>query len=367
AQIKPEIINELSDKKWQIRGEALQKVSGIFNEAKYVTPNLGDLPGALKARLGDSNKNLVMTTLNIITSLVKAMGPGSTKHVKPLVPAVISTLGDSKPQVRATAITCLNSWFDEIGLVPLIESEVISGALATENPNMRAEMFGWLEEKIPTQKKVPVEVNLIIPILYSCLESRSADVRKKAQGALPAFINLVGWDTMVKLTGKLKPASKSTVIGVLEKNRPQATSKSASNVAVQKSSSQTKAPEKPKASERTQEKSSAPKKSDDGSKKSKTAVASAASKTSAAKASSGKASDSEEDGPILVPNPNGRDSRIKAEKELKVLKWNFTTPLDEHIDQLKEQMSGCVSKAMLENMFNKDFKYHVIALAALTK
>ena len=35
------------------------QVSGIFNEAKYVTPNLGDLPGALKARLGDSNKNLV--------------------------------------------------------------------------------------------------------------------------------------------------------------------------------------------------------------------------------------------------------------------------------------------------------------------
>jgi hypothetical protein len=52
---------------------------------------------------------------------------------------------------------------------------------------------------------------------------------------------------------------------------------------------------------------------------------------------------------------------------LKVLKWNFTTPLDEHIDQLKEQMNGCFSKAMLENLFSKDFKCHVIALAALTK
>ena len=65
-------------------------------------------------------------------------------------------------------------------------------------------MFGWLEEKLPTQKKLPVEVNLIVPILYSCLESRSADVRKKAQGALPAFMNLIGWDAMVKLTSKLK-------------------------------------------------------------------------------------------------------------------------------------------------------------------
>lgn len=35
-------------------------------------------------------------------------------------------------------------------------------------------------------------------------------------------------------------------------------------------------------------------------------------------ATSGKATDSENDGPILLANPNGRDSRIKAEKELKV-------------------------------------------------
>ena len=65
-------------------------------------------------------------------------------------------------------------------------------------------MFGWLEEKLPTQKKLPAEVNLVIPILYACLESRNADVRKKAQGALPAFMSIVGWDTMIKQTGKLK-------------------------------------------------------------------------------------------------------------------------------------------------------------------
>ena len=67
-------------------------------------------------------------------------------------------------------------------------------------------------------------------------------------------------------------------MGVLEKNRPQVTSKSTGNVAVQKPTSQAKAPDKPKSNERTQEKSSAPKKSDDGGKKSKTA-----SKTSATK------------------------------------------------------------------------------------
>ena len=70
-------------------------------------------------------------------------------------------------------------------------------------------------------------------------------------------------------------------MGVLEKNRPQVTAKSGNNVAVQKPTSQSKAPEKAKAN--AQEKSSAPKKADDGSKKPKTAATSASSKTSAAK------------------------------------------------------------------------------------
>ena len=93
GQIKSDLIKELGDKNWKIRGEALQKVSflmyqplpspshisfsssssssfsfssssfsqvqGIIAATKFVQPSLGDLPGALKGRLGDSNKNLV--------------------------------------------------------------------------------------------------------------------------------------------------------------------------------------------------------------------------------------------------------------------------------------------------------------------
>lgn len=35
------------------------QVVEILKAAKFIEPHLGDLPGALKARLGDSNKNLV--------------------------------------------------------------------------------------------------------------------------------------------------------------------------------------------------------------------------------------------------------------------------------------------------------------------
>lgn len=58
-KITDALIEESKDKNWKVRGEALQKVATILSEAKFVTGNLGPLPEALKARLSESNKNLV--------------------------------------------------------------------------------------------------------------------------------------------------------------------------------------------------------------------------------------------------------------------------------------------------------------------
>ena len=40
--------------------------------------------------------------------------------------------------------------------------------------------------------------------LYSCLEDRSGDVRKKAQAVVPVMMQHVGWDAMSKQANKLK-------------------------------------------------------------------------------------------------------------------------------------------------------------------
>ena len=58
-QLKSDLIKELGDKNWKIRGESLQKIQDIISQAKFIQPSLGDLPSALKGRLADSNKNLV--------------------------------------------------------------------------------------------------------------------------------------------------------------------------------------------------------------------------------------------------------------------------------------------------------------------
>ena len=66
--------------------------------------------------------------------------PFTPSHPPPAVPSLHPILLPCQPQVRAAAVTALNAWHDQIGLTPLVEAEIISTALATENPNLRSEV-----------------------------------------------------------------------------------------------------------------------------------------------------------------------------------------------------------------------------------
>lgn len=61
-----------------------------------------------------------------------------------------------------------------------------------------------MEEKLPAAGKLPPEVSAIVPPLFSCVEDRSGEVRKKAQAVLPLVMAKVGYDAMLKQAGKLK-------------------------------------------------------------------------------------------------------------------------------------------------------------------
>jgi cytoskeleton-associated protein 5 len=63
-----ELMAEIGDKNWKVRKEGLDKVVAILNEAKFITPNIGPLPEALKGRLTDSNKILVSNYFRLLFS-----------------------------------------------------------------------------------------------------------------------------------------------------------------------------------------------------------------------------------------------------------------------------------------------------------
>ena len=62
------------------------------------------------------------------------------------------------------------------------------------------------------------------------------------------------------------------------------------------------------------------------------------------------------------------DLYFRDESKLKVLKWNFTTPRQEFVDQLKEQVEAAGFNTSLQTMmFHSDFKQHLKAIDMLAK
>uniref|UniRef100_A0A8C0LDE4 Cytoskeleton-associated protein 5 n=1 Tax=Canis lupus dingo TaxID=286419 RepID=A0A8C0LDE4_CANLU len=359
-KITSELVSKISDKNWKIRKEGLDEVAGIINEAKFIQPNIGELPTALKGRLNDSNKILVQQTLNILQQLAVAMGPNIKQHVKNLGIPIITVLGDSKNNVRAAALATVNAWAEQTGMKEWLEGEDLSEELKKENPFLRQELLGWLAEKLPTLRSTPTDLILCVPHLYSCLEDRNGDVRKKAQDALPFFMMHLGYEKMAKATGKLKVLLLVVLSCMWPLTSPVMFSKPMGGSAPAKFQ-----PSSGNYFERVKGEGSSI-----GQSKKKLSLhfllyflTSAQGKKVPSKTSLKE--DEDKSGPIFIVVPNGKEQRMKDEKGLKVLKWNFTTPRDEYIEQLKTQMSSCVAKWLQDEMFHSDFQHHNKALAVM--
>uniref|UniRef100_A0A8D2LMZ9 Cytoskeleton associated protein 5 n=1 Tax=Varanus komodoensis TaxID=61221 RepID=A0A8D2LMZ9_VARKO len=369
-KITPELVSKIGDKNWKIRKEGLDEVTSIINEAKFIQPNIGELAPALKSRLNDSNKILVQQTLTILQQLATAMGPNIKQYVKNLGIPIITILGDSKNNVRTASLATVNAWAEQTGMKEWLEGEDLSEELKKENPFLRQELLGWLADKLPTLRTVPSDLALCVPHLYSCLEDRNGDVRKKAQDALPFFMMHLGFEKMAKATGKLKPASKDQVLAMLEKAKANMPAKPAPPT---KASSRAvgAAPAKSQAASGSGEDfSSSTMETKPDAKKTKAGGSAPKPKGIQGKKIPSKSNLKEDDdrsGPVFILVPNGKEQRMKDEKGLKVLKWNFTTPRDEYIEQLKTQMSSCVAKWLQDEMFHADFQHHNKALSVMTE
>ncbi|XP_041794841.1 cytoskeleton-associated protein 5 isoform X2 [Chelmon rostratus] len=362
-KITSELVSKIEDKNWKIRKEGLDEAAAIISEAKFITANIGELPLALKGRLCDSNKILVQQTLTILQQLATAMGPGLKQHVKALGIPVITVLGDSKLNLRTAAMTTLQAWVEQTGMKEWLEGEDLSEEMKRENPFLRQEVLGWLAEKLPTLRTVPGDLMLCVPQLYTCLEDRNGDVRKKAQDALPTFMMHLGYDKMIKATGKLKPASKDQVVAMLEKARAVMPAKPAAPAKTGGGKGSAE-PSRAASASRSQ-----PASDDLDSKPEvkKVRGGAAAKKGAAGKKPVAKSQKDEEDksGPIFILIPNAKEQRIKEEKQLKILKWNFITPRDEYVEQLKTQMSTCFAKWLQDELFHFDFQRHVKAIGVM--
>ncbi|KAL3171510.1 hypothetical protein MRX96_013714 [Rhipicephalus microplus] len=307
GQLTESLLSELSEKNWKVRQEALQQLAAIVGQAKFICPELGDLPGTLRAQLLDSNKNLAIKALNICQCLGAALGPHCGPYVRTLAPGMFAALGDSKNM---------------------------------KTPLLRSELFGWLAERLGASdaKGVPgAELASCLPHLYQCLEDRSGEVRKKAQDfLLPCMLHL-GYESMARATSQLKASSKTLVMAQLDKVRPQLPAK---------------VPPKGKATILR-----------GGNAQDATSLPPMAAQSQQATHRVESVTPEEEQGAV-GGSAGGR--LLKSSSRSKLLKWNFSTPREEFYQQLKEQMVAANwAPALVANCFSADFKMHIKAIAML--
>lgn len=342
----------MSDKNWKARNEALEKLKGILESNKLIKPTLGELPPILAQRLIDSNAKIAQTAIEITQQLAIAMGPNFKQHVRVLLPGVLKTLGDNKPYLRIACITCINTWTEQCGYKEFFEGEMFADALKNGTPALRIEVWTWLSEKLPDLPPKNVnkeELIACLPYLYASISDRNVDVRKNSNDCVLGFMIHLGYDAMMKVMEKQKPASRKDIQAALDKARP--------NLPV-------KPLPKGKQSAPVIEEKKVVK---PGQSKLATKQAQSSKPSSASAAGSRKKEEDIDLSPMFQVN-NLKTQRLLDEQKLKVLKWNFTTPRDEFTDLLKEQMTTAnLNRTLMANMFHDDFRYHLKVIETLTE
>ena len=223
SQLTDQLMDQLNDKNWKERQAALEKLETILRENKFIEPNLNEFPTHLNKRLIDTNKILATTALKISEKLAQALGSQGRRFIPTLASGMIGALSDNKETLRKTAIAALNAWFDNCGgLAPFIENDLLMESFSSAtNPNVKAELCGWLASVLPKSKpgKLPPELKAIIPSVYAFVEDRNPDVRTKAQELILPLMTHVGPNDMLRVMQKAKPTSVTVLQPLIEKAR----------------------------------------------------------------------------------------------------------------------------------------------------
>lgn len=185
----------------------------------------------LKSRVTDTNKAVQTLALDIVARIATGMGKPFDKQTKFFVVPVASVLSDQKAPIRASALATLTAIATACeGMDALVHW--LTTALEVNNPVQRSNLLNWIAGWFKEHEMTPgIDLGSWVPTVVSCLDDRSADVRKGAQAVLPFLIASAGFDKVMAQTNNLKPASKASAVPFINAARASAPSSSALSAA----------------------------------------------------------------------------------------------------------------------------------------
>ena len=177
---------------------------------------IGEIGQILKARVTDTNKAVQLLALDIVSRVATGMGKPFEKHTRFFVLPVATVLSDQKANIRQAGLATLTAIAEACeGVESMVHG--LATALESSNPTQRASLLTWIADWFRSHEpNASLDLSTWAAPIVSCLDDRSADVRKGAQAALPFVVAQTGYDYVVQQTNSLKPASRATVLPLVK-------------------------------------------------------------------------------------------------------------------------------------------------------
>ena len=163
---------------------------GSWFELRLGVVGPGEMFGALKGRLTDPNKNLIVLTMTTIGALATAMGPAVDKASRGIVGDVLRCLSDPKRQMREAVLKTLDAWVS-IGaldkLLPYLAAALLDAKVGGDG---RKELLEWTSKQMETAPPT-LELHLLLKPVAA-----SFQVRFWHPSRLPLYILVWGFSSI---------------------------------------------------------------------------------------------------------------------------------------------------------------------------
>lgn len=365
----------IESKKWQERKEALEGLLQLIGANPKLDPksSYGSLVERLQKVLEkDANINVAALAANCITGIANGLRTKFQPFSLSVAPIIFEKFKEKKPALRDPLVACIDAVTETTNLEAL--GEIVLAALGKPNPSIKTQTDLFLQRtfmKLNSQTMPKKTLKTLVPLLIKHSGDSDSEVRDASFAAMGAMMRAIGEKPSLQLLADIVPDNLK-MTKIKEYHQKALSEAGPAEIAamvqsIHKADAPPAAAAPPKkaqpqvqVSEEVQsEPEEEPLKLPAGEKKKE-------------EKKKGSSKENAENEPPAVPkselllNDNGdKAQRIKEEKQLKLVKWNFQTPTDEHISQLQTLLGNQAKVSLMSQLFHKDFKQHLAALDTL--
>eukprot|EP00300_Choanocystis_sp_HF-7_P018003 c19904_g3_i1.p1 GENE.c19904_g3_i1~~c19904_g3_i1.p1 ORF type:complete len:1168 (+),score=239.78 c19904_g3_i1:138-3506(+) len=215
--IPPQILTELGDRNWEKRQHGLEEIDKILRQSNNcIEPDTGNLFNALKACLGDANKNIAVMAMNLVATILDALGPHALKQGRMIVAELPPLLSEKKQNVLDAVVGVYDSYLRNTSPKEMVV--YLSKAMDVKNPEGRVAILEFIN-KAYGPVDPPIDLKLLADPLVAYLSDRNSQVRSVAEVTLMIVVRSIGTKAFRSVCSRsnVKPAVMNTINELLNK------------------------------------------------------------------------------------------------------------------------------------------------------